>query len=827
MKRLWPIALALLIAATPADETRLYRVAQAAFDDKLYDVAERQLAEFLQKFPQSERADNAQFLLAQAQLNQGKWQEAVKSLEDALGRWPDKRPDAIRFWLAEALARGGKYSEAQARYTEVTDKFPHSLYRAQALYGLAFVQIKQNQFAAAGNALDELAKVPPKGDLALEAELLRGQLYLGEQDYEKADAAFESVSQKAPETRQYCRAQLWLGESLARRNQFDAALQRFTTVLDAFKARPNKPVDAQLAAETWYAKGWTEWRTEKFDAAADSFASALANAQAPQLKRDALLKLGEAYVRSGKLAEGVAKLKDFLQAHPTDALADEVQMAIADWLFAGNDFAAALAEYGQLITKYPQSALLVKANLNAGWCAWKLKQPAEALKYFQQALTLSKDPALAAEALFKIADTQFALGQYADAITSYQRLIGSYADTKSLDRAMFQLGEAYRQIRNAEAATATFDSLVSQFPTSPLAPEAQFNIGLVDVSLGREADARAAFGAVVGKFPSSEWANRAALAIGESFYRERMYKEALASFQKLMADGLDTGLAQQAFYSYGWCLAMMGEANKTLADFTDFLKKYPQAPLAPDIQFWIGDYYSKKKDYLGAQEQFQLLVKNYPTSKQADTAQYMAARAAYARQDYDSAIKLYEALVKTLPDSAWRCDARFGQGDALSELGQFDNALLVFENLTKEFPDCYLACEAFGRMGDCQFTLTHYDDAIGNYRKALDCVKEASMRAQVQFKIGQCYEKLGKLDDALQFYTKPVYENAVAPDPNEPQEKFWSCKAGRAAAGIKELQQQWRDAITLYEKLSKTCPELQPLADDRIRRIRVEHAILF
>jgi len=72
-----------------------------------------------------------------------------------------------------------------------------------------------------------------------------------------------------------------------------------------------------------------------------------------------------------------------------------------------------------------------------------------------------------------------------------------------------------------------------------------------------------------------------------------------------------------------------------------------------------------------------------------------------------------------------------------------------------------------------------------------------------------------------------VYENAVAPDPNEPPERFWSCKAGRAAAGIKEQQQQWRDAITLYEKLGKGCPELQSLADDRIRRIRVEHGILF
>ena len=91
--RLWPLLALVLVAATPtAEETRQYRVAAATFDDKLYDVAERQLVEFLAKFPVSEKADNAQYLLARAQLNQGKWEQAVKSLEEAMARWPDKRP---------------------------------------------------------------------------------------------------------------------------------------------------------------------------------------------------------------------------------------------------------------------------------------------------------------------------------------------------------------------------------------------------------------------------------------------------------------------------------------------------------------------------------------------------------------------------------------------------------------------------------------------------------------------------------------------------------------------------------------------------------------
>ena len=71
------------VAAATPDESRLYRVAEAAFKDGLNDLAERQFAEYLKQFPDSERADEIVLDLAQAQLGQGKWTEAAKTLQDS------------------------------------------------------------------------------------------------------------------------------------------------------------------------------------------------------------------------------------------------------------------------------------------------------------------------------------------------------------------------------------------------------------------------------------------------------------------------------------------------------------------------------------------------------------------------------------------------------------------------------------------------------------------------------------------------------------------------------------------------------------------------
>src|SRR6266404_5543136 len=405
MRRLRLIAVLLFIGgavnrvtgATP-DEKRLYRVAEAAFKDGLNDLAERQFAEYLKQFPDSERADGVVLDLAQAQSNQGKWSDAVKTLQEALAKWPtEKRPDSFRFWLAEALVRGERFGEAEQRYAEVIEKYSHSAYRPQALYGLAFARFKLGRFGSATEALDQLDKLGPKADLAQEAELLRGQTLLALQKFEQADVILGNVVGKYPNTRVAFRASIWLGDSLLGRSRFDEAVKRYAAVIDAYKSSPNKPATGQLAAEAWRGEGWAYWRQEKFDSAAEAFAQALALAQDPPLKREAMLKLGEAYVHSGKLAEGVGKLKGYLLSTPSDPLADEIQMTVGDLFFNSNDFTNALPEYVNLIEKYPQSALLAKANFSAGWCAWKLNRIADALAYFRQAATLAKVPTVAAE----------------------------------------------------------------------------------------------------------------------------------------------------------------------------------------------------------------------------------------------------------------------------------------------------------------------------------------------------------------------------------------------------------------------------------------------
>ncbi len=83
------------------------------------------------------------------------------------------------------------------------------------------------------------------------------------------------------------------------------------------------------------------------------------------------------------------------------------------------------------------------------------------------------------------------------------------------------------------------------------------------------------------------------------------------------------------------------------------------------------------------------------------------------------------------------------------------------------------------------------------------------------------------MDEALECFTRVLYESAADPDPDLPPERFWVRKAGLAAGRIHELQQQWREAITIYTRLADLCPDLREMLDEKLRQIRVDHFILF
>jgi len=121
------------------------------------------------------------------------------------------------------------------------------------------------------------------------------------------------------------------------------------------------------------------------------------------------------------------------------------------------------------------------------------------------------------------------------------------------------------------------------------------------------------------------------------------------------------------------------------------------------------------------------------------------------------------------------------------------------------------------------YTLGRHEDAIATYKKALDCAKDAALRAQSNSRSANASRNSASSKRLCSFYTKPIYE---VPDPNEPPNV-----SGRANPVAPPPPSRNTTTVArrhhAVPKLSETCPDLKALADDVIRKIRVQHGILF
>jgi tol-pal system protein YbgF len=85
--------------------------------------------------------------------------------------------------------------------------------------------------------------------------------------------------------------------------------------------------------------------------------------------------------------------------------------------------------------------------------------------------------------------------------------------------------------------------------------------------------------------------------------------------------------------------------------FAGFLKKYPQDPLAPNAQYWLGEANYVSQHNAEAQQAFERVVERYPESTKAPGALFKIGRLQQAAGKNDAARESFKRVLTDYPDS--------------------------------------------------------------------------------------------------------------------------------------------------------------------------------
>jgi tol-pal system protein YbgF len=162
------------------------------------------------------------------------------------------------------------------------------------------------------------------------------------------------------------------------------------------------------------------------------------------------------------------------------------------------------------------------------------------------------------------------------------RITGLDGKVRELEKQVGQLQSAGPQ---PAAATAASASAATPGPAAVAVTDRDVYQSALERLNGRDyAGAEKAFQDFLLAYPQSSLADNAQYWLGEAYYVERRFTEALASFQKVLKDHPESRKVPDALLKIGYTyqeLKRYREARETLARL---IKSYPDARVAPDAR---------------------------------------------------------------------------------------------------------------------------------------------------------------------------------------------------------------------------------------------------
>ena len=618
--------------AASARENRDYAAAASAFQDGMYDRATNALTQFVVKYPNSSQVAEANLLLAQAELKQGNFADAITLLTDAdnlvkAGKLADKYLD----WTGEAQFLGTNYFDAAQTWIALAQKFPRSPTALPAVIKAASAFTKLSEWRQAVTLLEETngvfqhaVRMNSENELVARGELLLAQAKFALKDFAGASAILEPLLDSKtldPEFTRQC-GLLFYQVKLAS-GETDAALAVTARLLQIAV----REQDADWTAESMSLRAGALEKLGRADDAIAAYQENLANAPVDR-QREAVLKIAELAIAQKQFLVATNALEKFLAQFPDSPSADIAQLTLAELhlknyvaqLSATNQLPEVQARFDEFINTFTNSPFVGKAYLDRGWCNWLAGRIPESFDDFktaaQKIAALQQPPSEdLLVAWFKMGDAQFAQGDFAGALENYRAVLDSLklfpeASATLGDHALYQGVRASVKLNDMTDATNMVTQLLKNFPTSELAQGGALLVAESQTDLTQPANARALLEKFEAAFANSLLRPQVELAVARTYEREQNWAAAITNYASWLENFPTNDLRPQASYSLAWADFQAGNETNAFVQFTNFVAQFPANELAPLAQWWVADHFFRAGDYVAAERNYKYIFQN-------------------------------------------------------------------------------------------------------------------------------------------------------------------------------------------------------------------------
>jgi len=543
--------------------------------------------------------------------------------------------------------------------------------------------------------------------------------------YDNALDIIEDIAQQAtvPKHREGI-TYLW-GHIYYETDRYELAEPKFRTLIENF---PN----STFVENAWYAIGRLNYKLQEFDEARSAFKEILNNFPHSDYKDDAQQLIAQSFLKEENYSQAVLEFdklttEDFKNFKSLQPEAKYKAAYCQKMLENDQD---AIARYSSFVSEHPQSEYVTAAYFDMGAIYAKQKDYDNARQKYQLALENTDKPELKAQIWNEIGRVYFDQEDYENSITAYKTLIDEYPNSPYMQEAKLGIADSLFRLNRWEESVQAYDRIIQEHPEDEM-----------------------------GIIPYCTY------QIGEAYYQNQQYTEALEWYQKALDNYPDDPVAPHALYGAIWSLSELGRLDEVQKLGENFIAQKRQDPdfdaQAAEIQLKLGDIqFNDIKDYVRAAEEYAKVWDDYPDLPKFDllklSAKFQEALSYFEAakpQGYDEtidkewnfneeylnkAVTAYQQAIDNFSDAGFN----FDRHDDFPERKQFVENCILNQAVVYEH-------------------MNQWDKARENY----NMVEQTSPHySRTRLLIAQTYVEEGDIDKGIEAYQETLVSDQVNED---------------------------------------------------------------
>ncbi|MEX0726596.1 MAG: tetratricopeptide repeat protein [Planctomycetaceae bacterium] len=690
----------------PVAERLLYYWADAEFNQGAWEQARTHFLEVVKRWPAGQFADFSLYNAAEASLFNGQLDESQQLIDRFAAEYPKS---GLRF-LVELLRgrllveRGGdeQLKQALVHFNNVLNESTIARTQMMARRHLAGTYLKLGDNASVATVLEPVvADVKANGSKSefVDVLIVRAESLLREKKYAEAIESASDYLKFLPEGSQ---AETAIAVKAIGNTHLgdDNAAQHNLTIL--FNKYPNSPTLAQTA----YVMADINYQAQKWDLSGKLYATLAKLGTSSPYHAQALSGEAWSQYHQGKFEPAAALFAEAVKQHPDDKSAAEAAFMQGKCFESADRLDDAIAAYGVALANYQPTREAYLSGLQIARLHGRKGEIDKSDAAYENVLKVFPKPDRLDMLLEEWAMLNYEAERFQKSDDVFRRLIAETPDSELVDNARLSLAESDLVAGKLPEARQVFQELEAS-PKSDADVQEISLYRLIGVTIDLEEWDEAAKWSqqLEARFPESEFIWFSRFQRAEALFHQGKIDESFAALNTLKAEKQNEAVSQTPWFPRVFIL--LGEIHlrrkeySELTPLVDELKAWdPDSPFLYQAYEIQGRSFKNQAKFKEAIESFKKVIED-PDGRSTETAaksQFMIAEIYVLQKDFQSAKLEYLKVDILYAFPEWQAPALYQAAICHESLKEIDLAKKTYAELARKFPDSEYAPKATERL---------------------------------------------------------------------------------------------------------------------------------